>query len=205
MKIRFILSIVLVSLGLVAAILPQSKNSSVELDAQQLLSELQQENHMIPMDEMANALINNDPEYQLIDLRTEAEFNQYNLPGSINIPFAKLFDDEFAPYMDQIARKNVFYSNGTSLSSEAWLLTKQKGFKNNYILKGGLNEWYATIIEPEAPTSINGEEAINIYQARLGAKQFFTGGGLANMSSSSTAAKNPVPKKKKKMVSGGCS
>ncbi len=205
MKARFILSLILVSLGLVAAILPQKKNSSIELDAQQLLNEIQQENHLISTDEMANALINNDPEYQLIDLRSETEYKQYSLPGSINIPFEKLFDAEWAPYIDQIARKNVFYSNGTTLSSEAWMLTKQRGFKNNYILQGGLNEWYTTIIEPEVPASINGEEAINDYEARLGAKQFFTGAGAVNNASANTDAKKPVARKKKKMVAGGCS
>lgn len=205
MKTRFVLSIVLVSLGLVAAILPQTKNSSMELDAKQLLNEIQLENHVISIDEMADALISNDPEYQLIDLRSEAEFKQYNLPGAINIPFEKLFDEEWAPYIDQIARKNVFYSNGTTLSSEAWLLTRQKGYKNNYILVGGLNNWYATIIEPKEPAPTDGEEAIYNYRARLGAKQFFTGEGAAANLSSSVKAKKPVPRRKKKMVAGGCS
>jgi rhodanese-related sulfurtransferase len=204
MKVRFVLSIVLVSMGLVAAMLPQKKNSSLELDAKQLLNEIQLKNHVISIDEMANALINNDPEYQLIDLRSEEAYKRYNLPGSINIPFAKLFDEEWAPYIDQIARKNVFYSNGTTLSSQAWMLTRQRGFKNNYILNGGLNNWYATIIEPEEPASSNGDEAIHDYRARLGAKQFFTGQGAASASSTVTA-KKPVPRKKKKMVAGGCS
>lgn len=204
MNIRFFLTIVLVSLGLVAAILPQKKNSSVELDARQLLHEIQLENHMISIDEMANALINNDPEYQLIDLRSEEEYNQYNLPGSINIPFEKLFDAEWIPYIDQIARKNVFYSNGSTLSGQAWLLTRQRGIRNNYILKGGLNNWFATIIEPKEPEATMGEEAIFQYQARLGAKQFFTGDGAA-VETGTIRAKKPVPRKKKAMVAGGCS
>jgi len=205
MKARFILSIVLVCLGFVAAILPQKKNSSMELDAQQLLNEIQLENYIISIDEMANAMINNDPEYQLIDVRTEAEYKTYSLPGSLNIPFANLFDEEWAPYIDQVARKNVFYCNGTTLASEAWMLTRQKGFQNNYILRGGLNNWYATIIEPEEPSSTNGEEAIFQYQSRLGAKQFFTGAGAADNSSNKKKAKKPVPRRKKKMVAGGCS
>jgi rhodanese-related sulfurtransferase len=204
MKIRFVLSIVLVSMGRVAAMLPQKKNSSLELDAKQLLNEIQLKNHIISIDEMADALINNDPEYQLIDLRSEEAYKQYNLPGSINIPFEKLFDEEWAPYIDQIARKNVFYSNGTTLSSQAWMLTRQRGFRNNYILNGGLNNWYATIIEPEEPPYTNGNEAIYDYRARLGAKQFFTGEGAAS-TVSTVKAKKPVPRRKKKMVAGGCS
>ncbi len=204
MNFRFLLSIVSICLGMIAAILPQKKNSSVELDARQLLNEIQLENHMISVDEMANALINNDPVYQLIDLRSEEEFNQYNLPGSVNIPFDKLFEEEWAPYIDQIARKNVFYSNGTTLSSEAWMLTRQRGIRNNYILKGGLNNWYVTIIEPKEPEATRGEEAIFQYQARLGAKQFFMGGEAAT-DIGKIQPKKPVPRKKKAMVAGGCS
>jgi len=204
MKTRFVLSIVLVSMGLVAAILPQTKNSSMELDAKQLLNEIQLKNHIISVDEMADALINNDPAYQLIDLRSPEEYKQYSLPGSINIPFDSLFSEKWLPYVDQIARKNVFYSNGTTLSSEAWMLTKQKGFQNNYILMGGLNNWYATILNPQAPTSLDDEDAFKAYQARLGAKQYFTGEG-ASSPAVSLKPKKPIPRRKKKMVAGGCS
>ncbi|MCG8307144.1 MAG: rhodanese-like domain-containing protein [Cytophagales bacterium] len=204
MKIRFVLSIVLVCLGLVAAILPQRQNSSMELDAKQLLNEIQLENYMISVDEMANALINNDPEYQLIDVRSEEAFKAYSLPGALNIPFEKLFDEAWAPYIDQVARKNVFYSNGTTLASEVWMLTRQKGFKNNYILRGGLNNWYATVLDPKEPVATDGEEAFFDYRARLGMKQFFTGEGTP-ASTSNVKAKKPVPRRKKKMVAGGCS
>ena len=205
MKARFIISILLVCLGFIAAILPQKQNSSMELDAKQLLGEIQLETYIISIDEMANAMINYDPEYQLIDVRSKEEYEKFSLPGAMNIPFDNLFDEEWAPYIDQVARKNVFYCNGTTLASEAWMLTRQKGFQNNYILRGGLNNWYATIIEPTEPTSANGEEAIYEYQARLGAKQFFTGEGSASSSSTKVKAKKPVPRKKKKMVAGGCS
>jgi rhodanese-related sulfurtransferase len=151
MKPRVILSVSIISIGLVAAILPQKLNSSIQLNAQQLLYEVQLRDHMISVDEMADAIINNDPYYQLIDLRSPAEFNAYSLPGAVNIPFEKLFDAEWAPYIDQVARKNVFYSNGSTLSGEAWMLTRQKGIKNNYILDGGLNNWIATILARAVP------------------------------------------------------
>ena len=176
----------------------------MELDAQQLLNEIQLENHIISIDEMATALINNDPEYQLIDLRSPEEYKKFSIPGALNIPFDSLFSQKWLPYIDQVARKNVFYSNGTTLSSQAWMLTKQRGIRNNYILIGGLNNWYATILKPTEPHSTEGDEAFAAYQARLGAKQFFTGEGAASGASAITA-KKPVPRKKKKMVAGGCS
>lgn len=204
MRPLYIVSIVLVCLGLVAAILPQKQNSSMELDAKQLLSEILLETYVISVDEMANAIINNDPEYQLIDVRSKEAYEKLSLPGAMNIPFDSLFSEEWAPYIDQVARKNVFFSNGTTLASEAWMLTRQKGMQNNYILRGGLNNWYTTIIEPSEPSSTQGENAIFDYQARLGAKQFFTGAGIDN-SANKAKAKKPVPRRKKKMVAGGCS
>ncbi len=205
MKPRVILSVTVVSMGLIAAILPQKQNSSIQLDARQLLYEVQLRDHVISVDEMADAIINNDPYYQLIDLRSAAEFKVYSLPGAVNIPFDKLFDAEWAPYIDQVARKNVFYANGSTLSSEAWMLTRQKGIKNNYILDGGLNNWIATILTPTAPPSTAGDEAIKSFQARLGARQYFSGEGSTAASSAGNAPKKPVPAKKKSKVAGGCS
>ena len=204
MNTRVIITIVFISFGLIAAILPERNNSAQELDAKQLLQEIQLENYKISADEIAEVLMNGDPEYQLIDVRSEEEFKQYSLPGAINIPFEKLFDEESLVYIDQMSRKNVFYSNGTTLASEAWMLAKQKGFQNNYILKGGLNEWYNTILNPKEPPSTADTEAFALYQARLGAKQFFTGEGAAH-SSVKKKARAPIRRKKKKMVAGGCS
>jgi rhodanese-related sulfurtransferase len=190
---------------MVAAILPQKQNSSVQLDAEQLLYEIQLKNHVISVDEMANAIINNDPYYQLIDLRSPEEFAAYNLPGSLNIPFDKLFAPEWAPYIDQVARKNVFYSNGSTLANQAWMLTRQKGMRNNYILEGGLNNWIATILTPSVPESTLGDDAIASFQARLGARQYFSGEGASTETSANKAPRKPVPAKKKTKVAGGCS
>jgi rhodanese-related sulfurtransferase len=192
-----------VFLGFVAAILPQRKNSSAELDAQQLLNELQLETYVITADELARMIINNDPSFQLIDLRSAEEVKKFSLPGALNIPFDSLMDEKWVPYIDQVARKNVFYCNGTTLASQAWMLTRQKGYKHNYILKGGLNNWFDTIINPKEPSRTEGEEAFAIYQRRLGAKQYFTGQGA--VSSNVKKVRKPVPRKKKKMVQGGCS
>jgi len=108
------------------------------------------------------------------------------------------------PYIDQLARKNVFYSNGTTLSSQAWMLTRQKGYKNNYILNGGLNNWYSSILDPQEPASTEKKDAFIQYEARLGMKQYFTGSGAVN-TAANKKAKKPVPRRKKKMVAGGCS
>lgn len=205
MNYRFILSLVLLFLGFVAAILPQRTNSSAELDARQLLAEMRLETYVVTVDELADALINRDPSWQLIDLRSPTDFADFHLPGALNIPFDSLLTEEWQPYLDQAARRNVFYSNGTSLARQAWYLTRQMGYSNNYVLEGGLNHWFDTILFPKEPAETEGAEALARYQRRLGARQFFTGAGAQAVDAGDAAARKPVPVRKKKMVSGGCS
>jgi rhodanese-related sulfurtransferase len=204
MNTRVILSIILVSLGSIAAILPKQKTSSVQLDADELLREIKLKTYQVSPDELADRLINHDPTIMLIDVRDSVQYHAYHLPGAINIPLDKLLDENWLPYVDQISKENIFYSNGTTLSSEAWILTRQLGFKNNYVLAGGLNDWFNTIIKPDRPGSMATREEIDLYDRRKAASMYFTGSTAANDAGSAPALP-PVPRKKKKRVQGGCS
>jgi rhodanese-related sulfurtransferase len=195
-----------VFVGFVAAILPQRTNSSMQLNAEELLGELDLNTHEISVDAMAEALINRDPAYQLIDLRSPEAFGEYHLPGAINIPFDSLFNWDMVPYIDQIARKNVFYSNGTSVSSKAWMLTRQKGYVNNYVLQGGLNAWFDTIILPKPPPVTSDARAFALYRKRLGASRHFTGQSV-QPAQDQPPAEGPAPliRRERTKVQGGCS
>lgn len=203
MNIRLILSIVFISFGFIAAIIPVKKTSSVRLNADQLLRETKLETYNISVDELADGLINQDPSIQLIDLRSPDAYEEYHLPGAVNIPIDSLFDEDWLPYVDQIARRNIFYCNGSTLSSEAWILTKQTGINNNFVLRGGLNEWFGTIIDPKEPFQGAPSEAWDLYHSRLAAKQYFT--GAKAVGPKRDVIKAPVPRKQKKRIQGGCS
>jgi rhodanese-related sulfurtransferase len=198
--------VVFVFMGFVAAILPQRTNSSLQLTAEELLAELALNTHEISVDQMADVMINKDPAYQLIDLRSPEAFEEYHLPGAMNIPFDSLFNNDMLPYVDQISRKNVFYSNGTSLSSQAWMLTRQKGFQNNYVLQGGLNTWFDTIILPKPPPPTSDDAAFALYRKRLGASSYFTGQSAKPAEDQAPArAVKPLIRRERSKVQGGCS
>ena len=204
MNTRVILSIILISFGSIAAILPKQRTSSVQLNADVLLREIRLETNLVSTDELADLLINLDPGIMLIDVRDSLEYSKYHLPGAINIPLDQLLDEKWMPYIDQISKNNIFYSNGTTLSSEAWILTRQLGFKNNYVLYGGLNSWFETIIKPSYPGSMATSDEIDRFNKRKAASMYFTGSSNATDMSSAPALP-PVPRKKKKRVAGGCS
>jgi rhodanese-related sulfurtransferase len=150
-------------------------------------------------------LVSRDPSLVLIDVRSQDEYDKFHLPGAINIPLASMLEEQWKDYLHQDLRYNVFYSNGTVKSNEAWMLTRQLGYKNNYVLQGGLNYWVETIMNPTAPPSTSPDEEIAKYDFRKGASQAL-GGGAVIESSSQPAPDLPAiaPRPKKKKVEGGC-
>jgi len=152
-------------------------------------------------------IVNKDPLLQLIDVRSQEEFEKYSLPGAINIPMADLLSDQYTDILNQDVNMNVFYSNGTLNANEAWMITRQLGYTNNYVLEGGLNYWFDTIMNPQKPASTSSDEEFAKYDYRKGAGQALGGGNaVQNEQLQVSPAARPVIKAvaKKKKASGGC-
>ncbi len=208
MKARVIWSISALGLGLIIAAVPQNTTHPYKLTAGQLLEEAVGRQQFFSPDELADRLVNKDPSIQLIDVRDPDEFEQYSLPGAINIPLNDLLNDQWNAYLNQDLKMNIFYSNGTVEANEAWLITRQLGYENNYILEGGLNHWVETILNPLKPASSDPNEELARYDYRQAAGAALGGGGAVVLSSSTDkgSASRPalVKKPAKKKASGGC-
>jgi len=206
-KSRIILAVFIIPLGLIIAAVPENTTQHKGLSTQELLDEIKSETQYVYPDEIADMIIKQDPELQLIDVRTPDEFEKFSLQGAVNIPFADILSEEWIDYLDQDMVMNVFYSNGTTKSNEAWILTRQLGYENNYVLIGGLNYWVETIINPTLPASTSPDDEIAKYDFRKGASQVLGGGAVATPEQK---AKNPVKKprikrkNKKKKINGAC-
>ncbi len=209
MKPRVILSISVVSLGLLIAAVPQNTTHPYKLTADQLLEEVKGRQQYFSPDELADMLVNKDPSIQLIDVRSADEFEKFSLPGAINIPLPDLLNDQYADVLNQDVKMNIFYSNGTVDANQAWLITRQLGFENNFVLEGGLNYWVETIMNPEKPAATNPNEEMARYDFRMAAGSALGGGGAVNAAIVAAGDKGGAPKpivKKpaKKKASGGC-
>ena len=207
MKSRVILSIAAVGLGLIIAAVPQNTTQPFKLTANQLLAEANSRYQFFSPDELADLLINQDPSFQLIDVRDPDEFEKFSLPGAINIPFADLLNGKYSDILNQDVRMNIFYSNGTLVANQAWMITRQLGYHNNYVLEGGLNHWVETIMNPEKPASTSPDEELARYDFRLAAGAALGGGGGA-IATKPAQQDGPRPtiirQPAKKKVSGGC-
>ncbi len=202
MNPRITISIILLAVAAVVAFLPETSNRSFEITPDELLIEIQKNNNYFSVDEVADLLVNGDPSVLLIDLRSEEEYKAFSLPGAINIPYSQLLDEKWNAYLDQSTRKNIFYSNGTTISTQAWILSTRLAYKNNYVLTGGVNEWFDRVVQPIAPEMTEDKAAYENYQSRISAKAFFYGGSEGPKKS--TAPVIQVQRKKKKTAGGGC-
>lgn len=207
MSIRNIIFIGLILLGVVIAMVPENTTKPYKLTAEEMLVEVQGAAEMVTADEVAHWLVSKDPSLQLIDVRTPDEFQKYHLEGAINIPISAILKDEYRDYVDQGIKMNVLYSNGTLGSHQAWMVLRQLGFQNNYVMQGGLNYWFDTIMNPQAPASTSPDEEFAKYDFRKAASGVFGGGsGVAMTAPTQSKADKPkvIRKKKKKAPAGGC-
>ena len=206
MKPLHFVAIFFLTLGLVMAAIPQNTTHPFKLTPEQLLEQVNSGMQYFSPDEVANMIITEDPSFLLIDVRGQDEYEKFHLPGALNIPVTDILAKEWIDYLDQDSRHNIFYSNGTVTANEAWMITIQLGYENNYVLQGGLNYWAETIMNPEAPAITSPNEEIAKYNFRKGAGMKLGGG--TDVASQETQAVTSLPKitprPKKKRTQGGC-
>lgn len=185
------------------------------IEPEKLLAKAISPERYISTDELADRMINQDPSILLIDVRLKDDYEKYALPNAINIPFDSILSEEFEGYLNQEEYDVVLYSNDNLKADEAWILCTRLDYKNLHVLKGGMNEWFSTIINPEKPTELMASSAFELYNFRKAASIYF---GVAypqkvvqskpvvKSTPKVVAPKVVVPKKKKKKmpVEGGC-
>ncbi|HPA87464.1 MAG TPA: rhodanese-like domain-containing protein [Bacteroidales bacterium] len=207
MKQLKLLALIVIPLGIIIAAVPADRVSQSRLTPHELLQEAGAGMQFIAPDAVADLLVQKNPSLRLIDVRTPEEFDAFSLPGALNIPLSNLLADEYTDILNQDAYVNVFYSNGSVYANQAWMITRQLGYDNNFVLEGGLNYWFGNILSPEAPSETSPNEEFAKYDFRKSAAAALGGGGVVTTDQAAPAVKAvkpPVTAKAKKKPSGGC-
>ncbi len=172
-------------------------NEGSKLSPAQLMLELSSNQRFASPDQVAHWLIDGDPSLRLIDVRTAEEFGKFSLPKSVNIPLADLLKPEFKDMLDCEKYFLVFLSNDDMSSEQAWILNRQNGCSNSFILKGGLNAWTETIMKVQEPGDLASSEEIELFEFRKAAQQYFIGGSKAMEAEVFQPEVAPITEKKK--------
>lgn len=174
MNTREKFSVGLVCLGLILALLPLSGSRAFTLKPQKLLSEVFDDNLCLTVDQVARFVVAEDSSVQIIDLRTPEEFRTVNIPGSINIPYAKILDSDPGTFLNNGKARNIFYSNGDIESNYAISIARGLNQKNTFVMKGGLNEWFNVVMNSKFTGEKISARENALYETRTRAKKMFT-------------------------------
>ena len=79
---------------------------------------------------------------QLIDVRTQEEFEAGSIPGALHIPMG----EALSAFLDQEQEKDkekvmIFYCHRGGRSGKATLASRDRGFTRTFSLAGGFLEW----------------------------------------------------------------
>lgn len=203
-KTYIILTIIAVLIAVGVLFLPVHKNYK-ETEPRLLLKEMNDPARFLSVDIVAERLINEDPSLMLVDVRTIEQYNAYSLPRSINIPLDQILLPESKDYLDQDNMDVVLYSNSDLFADQVWIICARLGFKNQYVLKGGLNNWYTCIMNPVKPAETAPTEEFDLYSFRMAASQYFRGGSDVNVQTDLSKENIVIKKRQKKITTtGGC-
>jgi len=146
MNVRIKITVLLVGLAILLAFMPNPSSKTFKLKPDELLSKSASDEIYFTVDEVARFVNTEDSTVQLIDVRSANEFEKCNIPGSVNIPFDDLLNPVWSGYFSQKNIRTVFYGNSDQLANATWTIATGIGSENCYVLKGGLNEWFKTVM-----------------------------------------------------------
>jgi rhodanese-related sulfurtransferase len=199
-----ILSVFLVVLAFGLVILPK-KNILMEKDPKVLLSAVADKSRYLTVDQVTHRIIENDPSLLLIDLRSADQFNAFALPGSLNIHPDSLLSATNLDLFNQPGKDKVLYANADLTSEKAWLICARFSLNRIYIMKGGMNEWFSTIVKGKPVSGTPSTADLDLLSFRKAARQFFIGSGEATNTEVNMAPKVKIEviRKAPRATSGG--
>jgi rhodanese-related sulfurtransferase len=130
-----------------------------------------EKDHVTP-GELARWILEKRQDYQLIDIREPWRFDDYHIPGAVNIPLPQLFEDSGLKQLSR-EKKIVIYGFGAGHAAQTQLLLSMKGYKA-YSLREGIVQWWEQIMTPlsvrsDDPSPAGYREAKQLREQFLGA------------------------------------
>ncbi|MBN2806124.1 MAG: rhodanese-like domain-containing protein [Prolixibacteraceae bacterium] len=174
MNARQKISIILVATSLMLLFLPGIGEYSFQEKPGKMVQWINDDDSFVTVDEVAVLLNKDEPVFQLIDLRSEEAFKLFNIPGSINIPFQQFFEKQPETWLYNHEIQYIFYGNGDVNSNYALVLARGLGYENCFVMKGGLNEWFNTVMNSKFSGERITPRENALFENRLKARQYFT-------------------------------
>lgn len=200
--------LLLIILGLILAFSPIETSKMSEKQAIKISKMIVDREDHITAEQLGHLIIDKDPDYILIDLRTADDYQKYHINSAMNIPLEKLLLPETLQQLDR-DKLLILYSNGGTHAAQAWVLLYEEGIRNATVLLGGLNYWVDVYTNPNPPEGVYDDSEIFRYQFLKSAGKYLMGDQEISDDQPAqqevpTKIKPIIPKKKKKRADAGC-
>jgi rhodanese-related sulfurtransferase len=202
-KKYLLLTGIVIALGVGILFMPE-RNADKQVQPELLLNAIDDPSRFLTTDDITDRLVKKDPALMLIDVRPTVQFNAFTIPGAFNIPVDSLLSASAQELLNHKEMDKVFYSNADVTSDQAWIICKRMGLQRIYVMQGGVNKWFNTIVKAVRPPETAPVESLKLYQFRIAACQHFFGSPeMAVTPNSAEKKKVTVVKKSSGAASGG--
>ncbi|MDR3611312.1 MAG: YeeE/YedE thiosulfate transporter family protein [Ignavibacteriaceae bacterium] len=150
-------------------------------------------------DELAFRLIDNDNDLQIIDLRSQKDFDSLSLPKSTHFMLENMFEKDAYKLLSVKHKKNVFIANDELTAKSGAVLASELGFSNILVLKGGFAQFKKDILEFVMPAGTIDRKDADTFRFRTNASEVMPVLIKENKLKQSSGKKVQV-----KRVLGGC-
>ncbi len=173
-KKYLLLAGIVIVLGIGILLMPEH-HADKQVQPEQLLNSIDDPSRFLTTDDITDRLVKKDPALLLIDVRPASQYKAFAIPGAVNLPVDSLFSASAQDFLKQKEMDKVFYSNSDVTSDQAWILCKRQGIQRIYIMQGGVNQWFNTIVKAVKPNETGSDKAMELFQFRKAACQHFFG------------------------------
>lgn len=202
MNTRIKLSVLLFGIGAILAFLPYNPSQTFRLKPSELIEKSLSPDIYFTTDQVARFVNTEDSTILLVDIRDAREYNVCNIPGSVNIPLSDLLNPDWEGWINQKDLKIIYYGNGDRAANIAWTIATGLGYKNCFVMKGGLNDWFKNVML----TNFEGQQISArenaIYENRYKARRLFN--ELNQLPDSLKTKFLEAKRLKKEKLDGGC-
>jgi rhodanese-related sulfurtransferase len=184
--------------GLTAFVLPDKKEYMLkDLSDNSFVSTFKIEG--MTVDELAFRIIDNDKNLQIIDLRSQKEFDSLGLPNSTHFQLENLFEKDAYKLLSVKHKINVFMANDELTSKKGAVLASELGYNNILVLQGGFNQFRKDILEFVMQAGTINRKDVDTFRFRTNAKQV-----MPDLIKENKLKHASGEKKQVKRVLGGC-
>lgn len=198
---RLYITMTLLFLGIILMLFNLPAKYSFHGKPEKVFSLLLDESTFVTADEVARMLVKDDNTIQLIDVRSAAAFDSFAIPGAVNMPYEQLLSMDLESHLNR-GKRNIFYANDDLVSGYAMAIAQGLGFKNNAILKGGLNEWFRVVMSSNFTGERLSARENALYENRFRARRIFT--EVNSMPDSLKAKYRSLQEIERRKLDGGC-